>query len=343
MAWSRMLGHDHWVRLFGDIVARKRLGHAYLFVGPEGVGKRLFARELARTLLCAHAGPENFQACDRCSECLLIDAGTHPDFFAVQRPEDASELPIEVMRELCRGFLLTSARGRGKVAVLDDADDLNEASANCFLKTLEEPPPRSVFILVGTAAERQLPTIRSRCQTIRFAPLPADLVDRILKNNGLEDAGQRERLVRAAEGSPGKALALADPKLWEFRRGLLQGLAAQHIDAFSLGRALAEFAEDAGKETAAQRRRAALVLELLLAALADALHLAQEAPPRVSGPEDEPILRALLQRGGTNGLLQAMECCLEAERRFDRYLQVSLVGEGLVDGLAQVLDRPPGT
>jgi DNA polymerase-3 subunit delta' len=111
---------------------------------------------------------------------LQIEAGTHPDFFSVRRPEDLHEFPTELMKELCERFAMKSARGRGKVVLLEDADDLNEESANRFLKTLEEPPPRSVLILIGSSADRQLPTIVSRCQVIRFAPLPPSLVEELL-------------------------------------------------------------------------------------------------------------------------------------------------------------------
>src|SRR5262249_2777059 len=161
------------VAAFDHVVRRGRLAHAYLFVGAEGVGKKLFAAELARALLCEapRPGSGRLEACDRCASCLLVEAGTHPDLTVVGRPEESNEMPIELMRELCRHFMLKSARGRGKVIVLDDADDLNEVSANFFLKTLEEPPPHSVFLLIGTSREQQLPTILSRCQVVRFAPL----------------------------------------------------------------------------------------------------------------------------------------------------------------------------
>src|SRR5262245_29605984 len=186
MSWQPILGHDSVLASFRRVVANKRLAHAYLFCGPEGVGKRLFAAELAKALLCEEppAG-QPLTTCDRCASCRLVEAGNHPDFFAVRRPEDKNELPIDVMRELCANFGLKAARGRGKVAVLDDADDMNEEAANCFLKTLEEPPPRSVFVLIGTDPQRQLPTIRSRCQIVRFAPLPEKTVLELLSKNGV--------------------------------------------------------------------------------------------------------------------------------------------------------------
>src|SRR5207247_3686112 len=165
MSWQRVRGHEAQILAFSRAVARGRLAHAYLFTGAPGIGKRVFAGELAKALLCEHPSPPTpvpsgervasraLEACDQCESCTLFDAGTHPDYFTVARPEDKNELPIEVMRELCRGFSLKPARGRAKVALLDDADDLNDQAANCFLKTLEEPPPRSVFFLVGTSPE----------------------------------------------------------------------------------------------------------------------------------------------------------------------------------------------
>ena len=162
MAWQRVRGHEAQVEAFRRAARRGRLAHAYLFTGPAGVGKRLFAVELAKALLCEGNAGDELEACDRCPACAQVEAGTHPDFYPAARPADALEFPIELMRELCQGFALKSARGRGKVVVIDGADDLNRESANCFLKTLEEPPPRSVLILIGSSPDRQLSTIVSR-------------------------------------------------------------------------------------------------------------------------------------------------------------------------------------
>jgi DNA polymerase-3 subunit delta' len=344
MSWGRVRGHDRLIDGFDRVYRRGRLAHAYLFVGPEGVGKRLFARELAKALLCERRPDDGpLAACEQCEACLLVDAGTHPDFFAVARPEEKNELPIDVMQELCRGFALKTARGKGKVAVLDDADDLNEESSNCFLKTLEEPPPRSVFILIGTGSDQQLPTIRSRCQTVRFAPLPAPVVRDILAAGGVTDPARLDRLVRLSAGSPGAALGLADDALWDFRRELLQGLAEPRVDSVALGRRLVEFVEDAGKEGSLQRRRAALVLRLLVEALTDALAAHVGTPPRSTDPDEAALLRAILKRAGTDKILLLLERCLETEIQLNRYIQVALVLEGLIDALGQMLDEPVRT
>ncbi len=344
MSWQRILGHDKVVEAFSRARGRGRLAHAYLFSGPAGVGKRLVAGELAKALLCQ--GPDangKLQACDQCPACVLVEAGTHPDFFAVGRPEEANEVPIEAMRDLCRSFSLKSARGKGKLAILDDADDLNDAAANCFLKTLEEPPPGSVFILVGTGPERQLPTIRSRCQVVRFAPLDQEVLENWLQSQGIDDPQQRSRLARLSGGSPGQALALADPELWKFRRRLLEGIARPHVDSVGLSRAWMEFIEEAGKDTASQRRRAALVLRLLIAFLKDALALSVGDCDQSADPDDAPLLSQLSQRLSTETILSLIDRCLEAEFHIDRYVQLVLAIESLVDALGQQTAVPAGS
>ena len=173
MSWQRVRGHDGLVEAFDRVVQRGRLAHAYFFAGPSGVGKRLFANELAKALLCESTAKSRLEACDHCSACLQVDAGSHPDFFVVSKPPDTVTIPIESMRDLSRDLSHKPARGHGKIAIVDDADYLTDpttpAAANAFLKTLEEPPPRSVLILIGTDSDLQLPTIISRCQIVRFS------------------------------------------------------------------------------------------------------------------------------------------------------------------------------
>jgi DNA polymerase-3 subunit delta' len=329
-------GHEAQLRAFELAVQRNRVAHAYLFVGPAGVGKRLFAGELAKALLCEDP-PGQLDACDHCPGCLQVEAGTHPDFVATGRPEEKLELPIEVIRELCRSFALKAARGRGKVAILDDANDLNEEAANCFLKTLEEPPPRSVLILIGSSRERQLPTILSRCQVVQFAPLPEAVVADVLRGQELPDPALFDRLARLSGGSPGQALALADPKLWEFRRTFLEGLTKPRPDSVALGRALLEFVEEAGKDSGAQRRRAAVVLRLLIEFLDDALRLRLGGTPRLTEEEDLRLLRDLAERLDPERLLEVLERCLEGDAQIDRRVQLVLVLEALLDALGQQL------
>jgi DNA polymerase-3 subunit delta' len=338
VSWQRVRGHDALVRAFDRVVRRGRLAHAYLFTGPPGVGKRLFAGELAKALLCeARPGP-GLEACDRCPACLQVEADTHPDCFTAGRPEENAELPIEVVRELCRNLSLKPARGRNKVVILDDADDLNDAAANCFLKTLEEPPPGSVLILVGTSPERQLSTIVSRCQVVRFAPLPEALVVELLRGQGVEDPELAGRLARLSGGSPGLARSLADPALWEFRRTVLEGLTRLQPDPVGLARQWLEFAEEAGRETAVQRRRAALVLRLLIEFLGDGLRVRVGTSPRLAEPDDLRWLQELGRRAEPERFLELLERALESDFHLDRRVPLALTLEALLDALTKTLE-----
>jgi DNA polymerase-3 subunit delta' len=340
VSWKRVRGHEAQAEAFDRAVRRGRLAHAYLFVGLPGVGKRLFAVELARALLCEGSREDGpLDACDRCPSCVQMDAGVHPDFLTAARPPGKAEFPIELIRELCQHFSLKSARGRGKVVVIDDADDLNEESANCFLKTLEEPPPGSVLILVGASPDRQQATIVSRCQVVRFRPLSRETVAELLQADGVDDADVRERLARLADGSPGLALALADQELWKFRDALLRGLTKPRIDAVGLSKAWNEFVQDAGKEAVHHRRRARLTLRLLIDFLRAALAFGLTGQGRAG--EDAPLLEAIARRADAEQITALLERCLEADFQIERNVQTGLVLEALVDAFGQRLAALP--
>jgi DNA polymerase-3 subunit delta' len=210
MSWERVRGQEAARQQCATALERGRLGQAYLLVGPEGVGKRLFARELAKSLLCEKP-PGPMQACDRCPGCAQVEVGTHPDVLSLRTPEGKHELPVDSVREFCAQFARKPTRGARKIGVVEDADDFNEESANSFLKTLEEPPPGSLLVLLATGTDRQLSTILSRCQVVRFAPLSEADIAAILEASGVGDAAKRARLARLASGSAGRALALDVP------------------------------------------------------------------------------------------------------------------------------------
>lgn len=335
MTWERVRGHEGVVRSFESAWKKGRLGHAYLFVGPSGVGKHTLARELARALLC-EARTDRLQACGKCPSCALADAGTHPDLFLAARPEDKVDLPIELVRELIEHLSLKPARGGRKVAILDDADDLTPEAANAFLKTLEEPPPGSLLILIGgPSPDRQFSTILSRCQTVAFAPLRPGVVTAYLKENGVEDAVRRDRLVRMAGGSIGQAVALDDESLWEFRKTLLTTLSVDKLDPVELSARWNEFVEEAGKEPGVRRRRASLVLRLLIGMLQDALRIVHGVAPLVADQAEAATLERVAQRLGPERLIALADRAAEADLQVDRKVQLELVVEAFADSLAR--------
>lgn len=331
MSWQRIRGHDGLVASFVDLVRRGRLAHAYLFVGPSGVGKKLFASELAKAMLCEHAGGK-LEACDQCASCTLVNAGTHPDVMMAARPEEKNDLPIETIRDLTEKLYLKSARGGYKIAIIDDADEFNDASANCFLKTLEEPPPKSLLILLATDPERQLSTIVSRCQVVRFAPLPAALISELLVERGV-DAEKARRVAKMSAGSLGLANDLVDDELWKFRADLVADLAHSHIDVVGLGKKWMAFVEDAGKESGKQRKRATLVVRLLIDLLNDALWASTGAEGAARSDTGDPTQK-LARLMGTDRLLNLVDRCLQADMQIDRSVQLVLIIEALADSFA---------
>lgn len=334
MSWGRVRGHVGTVRAFDAAWRKGRLGHAYLFVGPTGVGKHTFARELARSLLC-DTRSSSLQACGRCADCALVDAATHPDLVLAARPDDKVDLPIEQVRELIEHLSLKPARGGRKVAILDDADDLTAEAANAFLKTLEEPPPRSVLILIGgPTPDRQFSTILSRCQVVSFTPLCSEDLIELLRGNGLTDNARLDRLVRVAGGSVGQALALDDEALWTFRKSLLTALAGPNLDVLTLANEWNHHVEDAGKEAGVRRRRASLVLKLLIGLLQDAQRVTLGVPPLVADSTEVATLIAVARRLGPERLLQWTERTAEADLQVDRKVQLELVIEAFADSLA---------
>lgn len=334
MSWKHVLGHDAAVASLTSAWKRGRLAHAYLFVGPAGVGKHTFARELAKAVLCeGRAG--RFEACDECASCRLVDAGTHPDLFLTSRG-DQLEFSIGAVRELLDNLALKPARGARKVGILDEADELNDVAANAFLKTLEEPPPGSLLILVGgMSTEGQLPTILSRCQVIRFAPLSAGLMKQVLAAHEVTEPARQERLLQLAGGSPGQALAVDDEEVWQFRKQLLDVFKGGKIDPAAVGRQWMEFVENAGKDAAAHRQRASLILRLVIALLESALKLTVSNSPTGIDADESQGLRQIGAALGEERLLAWIERALEADLQIDRRVQLVLVIEAFLDAISR--------
>ncbi len=340
MPWGSIRGHDRAVGELRRAAAEDRLPHALLFVGPEGIGKRAVALRLAQALLCHRSPVEALEPCGVCPSCKQVEAGTHPDLLRVERPGDRHELPIKVIRGLTVDLGLKPMAGARRVAIVDDADDLSEEASNAFLKTLEEPPPGSVLVLVGTTAERQLETIVSRCRVVRFDPLTeADLAAVLLDRGLAADPAAAAALATQAEGSVARAGGLADPDVAAFRRSLVDTLAdGRGFDPPALARRVEEFAKEAGKESIAQRARAALLVGELARLFRGVLWQTAGLEPPAPDPADRAAIAALAGRLDPEIVLVAADRCLEADLQIGRMAYLPLVLDSLAADLGRLIN-----
>lgn len=268
-ALQTIQGHEPTRQRFRDAFARNRLGNTYLFVGADGIGKRTFALALAKSLLCRDKA-DPLDACGNCANCKLVDSASHPDLIQIRKPADKNYLPLELFtgdREhrrqqgLCHDISLKPFHGDRKIAVIDDADFFNAESANSLLKTLEEPPPDSVLILIGTSEHRQLSTILSRCQVTRFQPLTDGQVSEILQSQSLTGEVPVQKLVAASHGSVSRAMLLDDQELFSFRERLMEQVRSRDPSDQNFSRATIEFIESRSKESSERRAVARLVAD----------------------------------------------------------------------------------
>jgi len=344
--FREIIGQDPVTAFFRGALKEHRLAHAYLFTGPEGVGKGTFARALARRLLCRNPGDDS---CGQCDACRRFDAGNELRFVHVTPPTDKkgvqkTVIDVESVRELAGRLSSRIAEGETRVVLLDDP--VGDDAANALLKLLEEPPPGNVFILVTQSPGALPSTIHSRCHKVRFRPIPdARIAARLVERSGVaaEDA---RFLARLAQGSMGKAVAYAEEG-WKDLRDRLRGVAAGRAkdpENFDMGEALdaliKEGAESdepdgaAGDPGAADwrkglrksRERARGCLAILSLFYRD-LVMIRENGAEPADPATAAELGAILEKVSTERLLDRLETLLEADVYLKRNANVRLTIE----------------
>jgi DNA polymerase-3 subunit delta' len=221
MPFSEVYGHARPLGLLARSLGRGTLPPSLLFCGPDGVGKRLVARAVAQALNCV--SPDGSDGCGRCPACRRIAAGTHPDVLA-EEPSETGVIKIDPVRALIVAAAYRPFEGRRRVIIIDDADRLNVEAQSALLKSLEEPGPSSVFILVSSKPETLLPTVRSRCARVNFGRLAAAEVAQALVERHHYTPDEAHAIAAVADGSLGRALAAGSAGHLQARAAALSAL-----------------------------------------------------------------------------------------------------------------------
>ena len=207
MPFDQIGGQEKAITILRHALRNDRLAHAYLFIGPEGVGKRLTALTLFKAMNC-QSPPEPGDCCEKCPSCVKVNSSNHADFIVVE-PEGET-IKIDQIRAMQKRLHFRPMEGGRRACILDSADCLNDAASNALLKTLEEPPQETHLFLITSRPHKLLPTILSRCQWVKFRPLsPGQIAQILQKAQGLEKE-KAHFYASLAGGSVGQAVALSD-------------------------------------------------------------------------------------------------------------------------------------
>jgi DNA polymerase-3 subunit delta' len=300
MPFRDVIGHRLLLALLRRSVAGGTLPPSLLLTGPSGIGKRLTAVAVAQALNCLERSPAPSSqppaedACGACAACKRIARGVHPDVLIIV-PGDSGTIKVDQIRDIVERVAYRPFEGRRRAVIIDDADALVPAAQNALLKTLEEPPSASVFMLVTARPDVLLPTVRSRCPQLRFSPLALSDVAAALMRRGLGE-GDARAIAATSDGSLGQALEARAGDLVEARdiaERVLAQASSDHDPGRRLEGAKALLAKSGGGGTS-DRERLATRLRVMAVLLRDAALLAVRADDRaLANPDIRPALESL--------------------------------------------------
>jgi DNA polymerase-3 subunit delta' len=336
MPLREIIGHRRLITLISRAIAHETLPPALLFAGPRGVGKRRTAVAIAETMNCptpVQPSPLPRDACGECTSCRRIARGVHPDVLIVE-PGDLGSIKIEQVRDVVDRAGYRPFEGRRRVVIIDGADAMVDAAQNALLKTLEEPPQASMFILVSAMPDALLPTVLSRCQRLRFGELSAaEVTEALVRNHEYEEADARAAAADA-DGSVGRALWASSVDVTDARaiaHRLLEQAVRQADPGSRIELAREVTPSSGGKTTGAERERLAACLRALASLLRDVGLVGAQGDAAVLANADlAPQLRALASSYDSDRTVRAYASVDEALVALERNVSPKIVADWLV-------------
>jgi DNA polymerase-3 subunit delta' len=298
MSFKNILGHQRPITLLRRAIQNEKVVNSYLFLGSEGIGKKYAALQFAKALNCLGEEAGRGDACDQCSSCKKVDHALHPDVLLIE-PE-GQNIRVDQVRQLQRDLAYRPYEGKRRIYILTAADRMAPNMSNILLKTLEEPPLHTVIVLLANNSRWILPTILSRCQLIRFNPLPTPLVSNwLMETKGLDEE-EAHLLASLSEGSPGKALEIQE----EIRQIQREELLKEWIGSKSLS------AERIGSWVGtlpSERENLLLILELAKTLLRDLAMVKTLKKPALIHSDLLPVMEAIATNWSLSSLFNRME------------------------------------
>lgn len=371
MLLKEIFCQDKAISILQMAFAAGKVPHAYIFAGLDGVGKFKTAREWARLLLCKNPVIEKIDSaqfadsCSSCESCQLFEAGSHPDFNHIYkelreftRDGKGKPAPVDLPIDVIREFLIEKVPTRPtlskrKVFVVSEAEKLNTASQNALLKVLEEPPWYCCIILLCTRLEKLLPTTKSRCQIIRFAPITEEKIVDKLKEMGVEKI-IAQYFGRLAQGSLGHGcqwaqLELADANLYQIKKDLINSLVGcEYADALDAAQRFLDESKEiaaiwykldsATSKTDINRRAAKTLIRIIISALYDAMRLNVTGDKKLINFDQKEQIKKLAERFGPEAASEKIVNAYETMRWIDSAVNEKLIFEQLLLDLT-VSDR----
>lgn len=342
MALGDVLGQDFAISSLRSALRCGKVATAYLFHGPAGVGKRTTALAFAKALNCAQASED---ACDTCPTCRRIERGIHPDVITVALLPGKTRLLIEQIKEIERELMFAPFEARRRVIILDQVELMSPEATGAILKTLEEPPEYTVFLLLAERPAALPPTILSRCQSLRFAPMKVGTIQSLLEKKGLSPPAAR-LASRLAQGSMERALTIDHEDFLQRRHRLVElYYEASPSDIASLSEGASELVGEKGRHAAAKERRKRRVsdtLEIMLSWCRDILLARCGAFEGLLVNEDmADEIREEASRLSHDQAQELVQAALAAFRRVERNVAPEAAVEAMLLHLAAV--RAGGT